>query len=41
MGLQQLTTELFEDVLQQAIKVCGIKRGLRLRLVASKYLGVY
>jgi hypothetical protein len=36
MGLLELPTELFEEILHQAIKVRGIKRGLRLRLVSSK-----
>jgi len=35
MALLLLPTELFESILEQAIVVRGIKRGLRLRLVNS------
>jgi hypothetical protein len=38
MYLSNLPTEILEDVIHQAIVTRGIKRGLRLRLVNSKYL---
>jgi hypothetical protein len=36
MGLLALPTELFENILHDAFKARGLKRGMRLRLVNSK-----
>ena len=37
MHLLDLPTEVLEEVIHQAVVARGIKRGLRLRLVHSKY----
>lgn len=38
MGILELPLELFQEILYHAIQIRGIKRGLRLRLINSKYI---
>ena len=40
MHLLDLPTEVFEEVIHQAIVARGITRGLRLRIVNSQYISV-